>query len=465
MESDTLVGKAVKYLDDNSNENFAEVLGLGNGYFKCRDLIKPEDTKVGRHIYCGDRELYRGNNFFDIIQSNVKESYPLVTLQDYPSSRGFLVRQFYYENTKSFNPEKLPPVCLCQQPLNPDVKFTICQKCNQIFHDSCLTDFTSCPDCSWPFKRQRVDVLDLDSPKKQQKSFAKARTVDNSSLPIDVDKYKILDEESKERLLENVMKTHNNFLSLKSSLSNEEKIRQQLICKIIYALYLSIEENKQAKLSYPISELEKKAMEIEAALYYSTGNNAGAPAYKGKVRSLLFNLCDEKNPDFRFGILKGDFDAKEVSKMQSKDMASSAIKNFRQERQKKYTEENLVLPESGEKLMVKTRKGEAVISINEGLIADETSTDLLDLLLKKTPKKVEEGKNGGIEEDPFNPESYTPSKKEARNEEGTNQHIYEIAKDWMPKPLMNKLKETLGHYLEKEQSNRVLSRIKFLSSK
>ncbi|CAG9331460.1 unnamed protein product [Blepharisma stoltei] len=464
MENETLIGRVVKYTDEKLNHKFAEVIETEDEIVKCKELLRPEDTKAGRHLYCGDRELYRGSLVFEMNKADIKDSYPIVSLQEYPTSKGFLVRQSYSASTKSFTPAKLPIVCLCQQPLNPDIKFAICQKCNQVFHDACLTDVSSCPDCSLPFKRQRIEILDLDSPKKLQKTSTKARVVNNENLPLDIDKYKNLDENSRERLQDNVMKVHNNYISLQSSLSYEEKARQQLICKIISSLYLAIEENRDLKISRSSKDLEKKAMEIEAAIYYSAGSKTSSAAYKGKVRSLIFNLCDEKNPDFRFGILKGEISAKEISNMQSKDMASSAIKNFRQERQKKYTEENLVLPQIEAKLMVKTHKGEAVFTMEEG-ITDETSTDILDVLSKKNAKRIEEnGIEGTDEDDPFNPDNYgNQSKEETKNDEGVSPQIYELVKDWMPKTLSSKLKETLGHYLEREQSSRVLSRIKFLS--
>lgn len=474
MEIGTLMGKVIKYRESNSKEKFAEVLDINAGFLKCKELLRPEETKgnyyaAGRHLYCGDREFYRTNNYVEIAVSEVKESLPLATLQDYPSSKGILIRQAYNSSTKTFSPEKLPVICLCQQPLNPDIDYTQCQKCNQVFHGNCLADYNSCPDCSLPFKRQRVEVLDLDQPKKIQKTLSKPRVVVDTGNFLDIEKYKNLDETSRERLQENVTQVNMSYQALQQSLSMEEKNRQHLRCKIICALYLSIEENKHMNLNYTFGKLEKKAFEIEAAIYYSTGSRANSPNYKNKGRSLLFNLCDERNPDFRYDILKGEISASEVCQMQSKDMASSAIKSFRSERQKKYTEEQLVLPESGEKLMVKTHKGEAVFTVNEGL-ADETTTDILDILQTKITKKSDTQIGGDTEEDPFNPDTYAASNEakgrvEPRTGEGINPQIYEMVKDWTPKPLTHKLKETLGNYLDKDQYERVLSRIKFLSNK
>jgi len=170
-----------------------------------------------------------------------------------------------------------------------------------------------------------------------------------------------------------------NFISLQNSLTNDEKIIHQLIAKIICAFYLSVLENPQLENKYALSDFETRAMEIEDAIYYSTGSKACTPIYKNKCRSILFNLTDEKNPDFRYDLLRGEISAVEICKMQSRDMASSAIKNFRQERQKTYTEERLILP-AAEKLMVKTHKGEAVFDMDCDRPVDETTADILDLL-------------------------------------------------------------------------------------
>ncbi|CAG9313037.1 unnamed protein product [Blepharisma stoltei] len=466
MESG-LKGKAIKFLDSHSNPVIAEVYDTKDNTIRCMELLRPEDIKVSRHIYFGDRELYRTSNFFEISQSSVQEILPICTLKDYPGSKGILIRQTYDKNSKLFNPSTLPSVCLCRQPLNPDMPYIICQKCNQIFHSLCLTDTNSCPDCSYIFKRQRIEENVPESPKKQIKTtmVAKSRNIDNSSLPLDADKYQSLTEEGRERLQQNVWNVHLNFMALQSSLSSEEKIRHQLDSKIVCALYLSIEENRGLGIDYSLQELEKKAMEIEASIYYSTGSNANSQAYKGKVRSLLFNLCDEKNPDFRFDILKGEISPAELSKMQSRDMASSAIKNFRVERKKKYTEEQLVLPTADEKLVVKTHKGEAVFMPGE-VVTDMTSTDILDTVLTKSkstdsPTKVPKC------DDPFDIENYEGEQKyevKPKNGEGINERIFEIVKDWTPKKLSGKLKDTIHNYLEESQAKRVISRINFLSN-
>jgi len=60
-------------------------------------------------------------------------------------------------------------------------------------------------------------------------------------------------------------------------------------------------------------------------------------------------------------------------------------KNFRNNRRRTYTEEQLVLA-AEEKLVVKTHKGEAIFSAGE--ICDTTSTDILELLTNKNVEEV-----------------------------------------------------------------------------
>jgi len=47
----------------------------------------------------------------------------------------------------------------------------------------------------------------------------------------------------------------------------------------------------------------------------------------------------DKNPDFRSHLLKGEISTSKLCSMQSRDMASSAVKQLREDRQKKYEEE------------------------------------------------------------------------------------------------------------------------------
>ena len=94
-------------------------------------------------------------------------------------------------------------------------------------------------------------------------------------------------------------------------MSLEEKIRHQITNKIACALHLAQEEHVGKSVDFqPLDDgdIMELAMQIEANLFIVTNSNAKSSGYKQKVRTVTFNLCDEKNPDFRFNVLKREIE-------------------------------------------------------------------------------------------------------------------------------------------------------------
>merc|ERR1719217_1874675 len=62
-------------------------------------------------------------------------------------------------------------------------------------------------------------------------------------------------------------------------------------------------------------------------------NNFGdtGKKYKDRYRSLNFNLCDPKNPDFVRSVVMGSRMVEDLPKMDVKDMASDAVKKQREQ--------------------------------------------------------------------------------------------------------------------------------------
>ena len=451
MEKDLIV----KYLQDNQ-ERFGEILEQTASYLKCRDLLRPEDIKGnpdigGRHMYCGDRELYRTSAIKEIPAKQVKAMFPICSIQDYRSSKGFLLRQTYDSSTHQLFPE-LSKVCLCQEPLNPDLNYFTCTICRVTYHNSCVGEL--CPDCKLPIKRQHSDTMDLDSPLKLQKTSSR----DTNSLPLDIDKYKSLSDSSRKTLLQQVRKVHFDYMSIQDSLSHDEKIRQQIIGKIKCSLLLAAAEINQVDLEdFSMQKVDTLSISVEAAIYFSNGSKVTSQEYSKKIRSLLFNLTAEKNPDFRGDILRGYICANDLCRMQSKDMASSEIKNFRQERQKVYTKEQLILPNSAEKLVIKTHKGEAVFEVNDKIASDQFSTDILDTITSKRDTDLKEE----ADDDPFNPNNY--DSLEVQNGDFVDLQLYEGIKEWMPTAVRNKVRDIITQHLDTAQTSRILSRINSFS--
>ena len=451
-----LLNLIVKFTLDYSLEKYGEVIEQSSTHLICRELVRPEDIKGefysgGRHVYCGDRELYRTPSLIEIQIKQVKNVYQVCSLQDYHSSKGFLLRQTYDASTHQFTPE-LTKVCLCLEYLNPDLNFFTCNVCRVTYHNSCVGEL--CPDCKLPIKRQISENNDIESPTKLSKNNSRA----DNSLPLDIEKYKNLSHSSKKILNEQIKNVHLNYMAMQGSLTHEEKTRKQIIGKIKCTLLLAAEEIKQYEdIEFSMLLIETLSISVEAAIYFTTGSKVSSQEYSKKIRSLLFNLSAEKNPDFRGNLLRGYIDPKELCKMQSKDMASSEIKNFRQERQKVYTKEQLILPNSSEKLMIKTHKGEAVFEVNDKITSDEFSTDILDTISKKR----ENESKAEIDDDPFNPNNYDSIEMPAG--ESLDMQLYEIIREWTPQAVMNKIKDRLTQHLEPSQSSNILCRINSFS--
>ncbi|OMJ83143.1 hypothetical protein SteCoe_15997 [Stentor coeruleus] len=450
MGEENQIKLVVKYSIDHAQDKYGEVIEQNNINIKCRELLKPDDIKGGRHVYCGDRELYRTQRTIDIPVKQVKSTFPLCTLEDYRNSKGFLIRQTYDEQAKKFFPE-LPKICLCLEYLNPEMSFFTCTSCRVTFHNTCVGN--SCPDCKLPSKRPPSEPNDLDSPMKTSKLSRQ----DNNPLPLDVERYKNLSAERKKHLMDQIRSVHVNYMAIQSSFNTEAKTRQQIIMKIKCSLLLAVEEIRSVEpFEISMQAIESLSISIEAAIFFSKGSKTSSPEYSKKIRSLIFNLLAEKNPDFRGSIVRGLIDPKELCNMESKDMASSEIKNFRQERQKVYTKEQLILPESSEKLMVKTHKGEAVFEKNDKHISDEFTTDILDSLAKKKDDFKQEN-----DDDPFNPNNYESVDLPIGAQ--VDPQLHEIVKEWTSQAVLSKIRDRITQHLSPSQSSKILSRINTFS--
>ncbi|KAK9913875.1 hypothetical protein M0R45_037679 [Rubus argutus] len=83
------------------------------------------------------------------------------------------------------------------------------------------------------------------------------------------------------------------------------------------------------------------AVTVESVLFDSWGGSNGSQ--KAKYRSLIFNLKDQKNPDFRRKVLLGDIEAERLVDMSTAEMASDQ----RQSENKKLEEKALFECERG----------------------------------------------------------------------------------------------------------------------
>ena len=127
--------------------------------------------------------------------------------------------------------------------------------------------------------------------------------------------------------------------------------------------------------------------------------------------------------------------------------------------ERKYLEEQLICPNTGAKLLVKTHKGEGVIDMGEERVLNSDTTDLLETLQERKPAPQHED-----EEDPFDPNNHSPS---ALTEVLPPAHspyvltrVYDIAKDNTPQLLAKKIRKRMMQYLKPEQVESIMKAIK-----
>nr|GLL40385.1 transcription elongation factor TFIIS [Ipomoea trifida]GMD53020.1 transcription elongation factor TFIIS-like [Ipomoea batatas] len=120
--------------------------------------------------------------------------------------------------------------------------------------------------------------------------------------------------------------------------ADRDKIREliaQALCKVIDEVDDDLKADVNACDPYRI------AVQVETALYEKWGGSKGAQKFK--YRSIMFNIKDGKNPDFRRKVLLGEFSPQSVPELTPEDMASDE----RQQQNEKIKEKALFNSERG----------------------------------------------------------------------------------------------------------------------
>ncbi len=152
----------------------------------------------------------------------------------------------------------------------------------------------------------------------------------------------------------------------KTSKSEARPFRDSVIKGLKEALKSKLSKNEDVKLEEnKLSELVKN---IEHEMYNYYNKDVGVK-YKNKYRSLVFNIKDEKNNGLFRKIVNGQIDVKKLVAMSSEDMANKELKEWRQTELKQDIEKikshELELLQMGAKMVVKTHKGEEVVSTQD----------------------------------------------------------------------------------------------------
>ena len=219
-----------------------------------------------------------------------------------------------------------------------------------------------------------------------------AESSENSkkSAILQVSKYPLLTQIIAIDLQKRLDKLHESTQDHLSTLSEDTKVRYNFKDKVLTALILSEAENRAQRCNFQSPDLKlmsKIAKEVESSLFLTSGKTVKSGNYIRRARMLAFNLLDEKNSELRGNLLRGEIKPGKLAYMESKELASSAMKQLREERERRYVEEQLIKPTDMDKVIVKTHKGEGIIDIGD-LESREGDNDAVD---KEEQKTGEEG--------------------------------------------------------------------------
>lgn len=114
--------------------------------------------------------------------------------------------------------------------------------------------------------------------------------------------------------------------------STNDKVRDAFAKKFVETLQLARSElPDDEKASASGADVATLASRVEAEAFAKFGSDSASKEYKAKIRSLVFNLQDKKNPDLRRRVLVGDVAPEKLAHMSADELASDAL---RQEKDK-----------------------------------------------------------------------------------------------------------------------------------
>ena len=93
--------------------------------------------------------------------------------------------------------------------------------------------------------------------------------------------------------------------------------------------------------------------------------------YTLKGRSLVFNLKHEKNPGLRARVLRGEITPEALVRMTTAELAPKDLQEMRREREEKIGEDAFVTAEASNVRVVKTSKGEEVVTVGGDAAVDD----------------------------------------------------------------------------------------------
>ena len=109
--------------------------------------------------------------------------------------------------------------------------------------------------------------------------------------------------------------------------STNDKVRDAFAKKFVETLQLARSElPDDEKASASGADVATLASRVEAEAFAKFGSDSASKEYKAKIRSLVFNLQDKKNPDLRRRVLVGDVAPEKLAHMSADELASDALR-------------------------------------------------------------------------------------------------------------------------------------------
>uniref|UniRef100_A0A7N0VE87 PHD-type domain-containing protein n=1 Tax=Kalanchoe fedtschenkoi TaxID=63787 RepID=A0A7N0VE87_KALFE len=116
---------------------------MKNVKIRARWYYWPEDTIQGRRFFHGLRELFLSDHSEDHYVECINGKCNVRALDEYQEldlvmDDDYFWRFQYIRNEGKLIPESVEVFCICETPLNPDLRMILCDGCQDWFHLYCI---------------------------------------------------------------------------------------------------------------------------------------------------------------------------------------------------------------------------------------------------------------------------------------------------------------------------------------
>jgi len=104
---------------------------------------RPDEARGGRQFFHGEREIFESDHVDWTLLESVNGVIYVHTLEEYNNLETLRINDFFSRFVYKaagclFQPERVPTLCICAMPYNPDLVMIECSKCREWFHPRCV---------------------------------------------------------------------------------------------------------------------------------------------------------------------------------------------------------------------------------------------------------------------------------------------------------------------------------------